>query len=72
MHMYMKFDPEIPLSIHIFLHWKIYGGIHNKVIQFSSICKCCFKNKKEKRNPKVAGNINYGKFTLQSLLSYKQ
>ena len=54
MHMNMKFDPAIPISIHIFLHWKIYGGIHNKAIYFSSICKCCLKNKKEKRNPKVA------------------
>ena len=69
--MYMKCDPGISLSIHIFLHWKIYGGIHNKAIYFSSICKCCFENKKEKKH-KGSCNINYGKFTPQSLLSYKQ
>lgn len=49
----MIYDPTISFYSHI-LHWKIYGGIHNKAIYFSSICKCCFENKKEKKNTKVA------------------
>lgn len=60
----MKFDPAIPLSISRFLHWKKYGCIHNQALHFSSICKHFFKKKKEKRNPKVAANMNYGTFTL--------
>ena len=45
----MKCDPAISFYSHIFALEN-----NNKAIYFSSICKCCFENKKEKKNTKVA------------------